>query len=274
MKFFLSLFVFTFLSVVQQNEQQPASDSTASDQHQIERLDTRSTLSDSMSVMETAIQSKSATTEINTTEETKDAKPHSNHLARPERTPVSFTGFIIGSLLLSFLASIMGFYFFYRKKAAQFNEEKNQLFYQLVTARENNQSLKLENQELEAQLAKTKALQTKDPANILEQKIVLPGKQKTILKIGDILYVQSQKNAISIVTNNEPIWVWETLMNFKSTLPDSEFCRAHRSYLINLNEVVSYSKKSVILSNNQEVKIGQTYSAELMEKLQSRASNR
>ena len=49
------------------------------------------------------------------------------------------------------------------------------------------------------------------------------------------------------------------LKNMESSLPASMFMRVHRSYIINLNYVSSYTKGRVFLDGDDYVPIGESY---------------
>jgi two-component system LytT family response regulator len=61
--------------------------------------------------------------------------------------------------------------------------------------------------------------------------------------------------------------VSKTLKHFENLLKESSFARVHKSYLVNVNEVVKYKKGkggSVILSNGKEVLVSSSKKANLL----------
>ncbi|MGB3150291.1 MAG: LytTR family DNA-binding domain-containing protein [Maribacter sp.] len=91
----------------------------------------------------------------------------------------------------------------------------------------------------------------------IEGKLTLPqldGFQ--VLNIKDILYCKADDNYTEIYLENKKILVSKTLKYFEDALSDFPFARIHKSYLVNVNEVVKYRKGkggSVIISNGKEL---------------------
>lgn len=91
----------------------------------------------------------------------------------------------------------------------------------------------------------------------IEGKLTLPqldGFQ--VLNITDILYCKADDNYTEIYLENKKILVSKTLKYFEDALSDFPFARIHKSYLVNVNEVVKYRKGkggSVIISNGKEL---------------------
>ena len=80
-----------------------------------------------------------------------------------------------------------------------------------------------------------------------------------VINISDILYCKADDNytEIHLNTNKKKI-VSKTLKYFEDILIDGSFARVHKSYLVNVNEVVKYVKGkggSVVLSNGKEIMV-------------------
>ncbi|MDO1513514.1 LytTR family DNA-binding domain-containing protein [Maribacter confluentis] len=77
-----------------------------------------------------------------------------------------------------------------------------------------------------------------------------------ILNIPEILYCKADDNYTEIYLVNTKILVSKTLKYFEDALADFPFARVHKSYLVNVNEVVKYRKGkggSVVMSNGKEL---------------------
>ena len=89
-----------------------------------------------------------------------------------------------------------------------------------------------------------------------------------ILNTADILYCKADDNYTEIyLNNNKKKLVSKTLKYFEEALTDSSFARVHKSYLINVNEVVKYLKGkggSVLLSNGKEIMVSASKKAQLL----------
>ena len=77
-----------------------------------------------------------------------------------------------------------------------------------------------------------------------------------VLAVEDILFCKADDNYTELYVGKKKIVVSKTLKYFEDALADFPFARIHKSYLVNINEVVKYNKGkggSVVLSNGQEV---------------------
>ncbi|HDZ06942.1 hypothetical protein LCGC14_0051320 [marine sediment metagenome] len=95
--------------------------------------------------------------------------------------------------------------------------------------------------------------------NGVEGKLTLPQQDGfQILNIGEILYCKADDNYTEIYLLNKKILVSKTLKYFEEALAEYPFARVHKSFLVNVNEVVKYRKGkggSVVMSNGKEVMV-------------------
>jgi len=91
----------------------------------------------------------------------------------------------------------------------------------------------------------------------VEGKITLPQQDGfQVLNVNDIIYCKADDNYTEIYLENKKILVSKTLKYFEDALADFDFARIHKSYLVNVNEVVKYRKGkggSVVVSNGKEL---------------------
>lgn len=89
-----------------------------------------------------------------------------------------------------------------------------------------------------------------------------------ILNTSDIMYCKADDNYTEIyLNNNKKKLVSKTLKYFEEALNNSNFARVHKSYLVNVNEVVKYIKGkggSVVLSNGKEIIVSASKKAGLL----------
>ncbi len=89
-----------------------------------------------------------------------------------------------------------------------------------------------------------------------------------VINIADILYCKADDNYTEIYLNsNKKKLVSKTLKYFEDALSDTNFARVHKSYLVNVNEIVKYIKGkggSVILSNGKEISVSASRKSELL----------
>ncbi|MDD7884445.1 LytTR family DNA-binding domain-containing protein [Flavivirga sp. 57AJ16] len=89
-----------------------------------------------------------------------------------------------------------------------------------------------------------------------------------VINMSDILYCKADDNYTEIYLNtNKKKLVSKTLKYFEDTLNNASFVRVHKSYLVNVNEVVKYVKGkggSVVLSNGKEVMVSASKKSDLL----------
>ncbi len=102
----------------------------------------------------------------------------------------------------------------------------------------------------------------------VEGKLTLPQQDGfQILNITDILYCKADDNYTEIFLSDKKILVSKTLKYFEDALIDFAFARVHKSYLVNVNEVVKYRKGkggSVVMSNGKEVMVSASKKKEFL----------
>ncbi|MFK5972131.1 MAG: LytTR family DNA-binding domain-containing protein [Flavobacteriaceae bacterium] len=91
----------------------------------------------------------------------------------------------------------------------------------------------------------------------VEGKITLPQQDGfQVLNVSEILYCKADDNYTEIYLENKKFLVSKTLKYFEEALSSFPFARIHKSYLVNVNEVVKYKKGkggSVVISNGKEL---------------------
>lgn len=102
----------------------------------------------------------------------------------------------------------------------------------------------------------------------VEGKITLPQQDGfQVLNVAEILYCQADDNYTHIFLENKKILVSKTLKYFEEALSDFAFARIHKSYLVNVNEVVKYRKGkggSVVVSNGKELLVSASRKKEFL----------
>ncbi|QHI38204.1 Sensory transduction protein LytR [Kordia antarctica] len=103
---------------------------------------------------------------------------------------------------------------------------------------------------------------------MINGKITIPQQDGfQVLNVAEIIYCKADDNYTEIYINNSKIVVSKTLKHFEDILEKYPFARVHKSFLVNVNEVVKYKKGkggSVVLSNGKEVMVSSTKKANLL----------
>ncbi|TMU54343.1 LytR/AlgR family response regulator transcription factor [Flagellimonas algicola] len=101
-----------------------------------------------------------------------------------------------------------------------------------------------------------------------EGKITLPQQDGfQVLEVGDIYFCKADDNYTEIYLEHKKILVSKTLKYFEDALNSYAFARIHKSYLVNVAEVVKYKKGkggSVVLSNGKELSVSASKKATLL----------
>ncbi len=87
------------------------------------------------------------------------------------------------------------------------------------------------------------------------------------LKYDDILWVEALENYVIVNSYNEKFTIHFTMKSIESQLPDSQFKRVHRSYIVNVRKINRIEDNSVFIKSNEGVKvipIGKAYKDKFM----------
>ena len=102
----------------------------------------------------------------------------------------------------------------------------------------------------------------------VEGKITLPQQDGfQVLNVADIVFCKADDNYTEIHLESKKILVSKTLKYFEEALSEFPFARIHKSYLVNVNEVVKYKKGkggSVIVSNGKELMVSASKKKDLL----------
>jgi len=90
-----------------------------------------------------------------------------------------------------------------------------------------------------------------------DQLIIKDSGENTMITFGDILYIEAAGAYSKIVTDSKNFIASKTLKSIESSLPKS-FIRIHRSYIVPLNQIASYSSSTVCLKNGNQLALSKT----------------
>jgi DNA-binding LytR/AlgR family response regulator len=83
----------------------------------------------------------------------------------------------------------------------------------------------------------------------------------------DIIYIESLKEYVRYHTTQGRIIELNSMKRLEVDLPDHQFIRIHRSYIVALHQIQSYQNGNIILKLPLELPIGKTYKKTILEKL-------
>lgn len=80
------------------------------------------------------------------------------------------------------------------------------------------------------------------------------------VRFDEILFCEGMKDYTQIYMNGrpQPVLTLQNLKNFSSRLPESDFVRVHRSYVVSLNHIETISRNEIAIGK-KVVPIGNSY---------------
>lgn len=95
---------------------------------------------------------------------------------------------------------------------------------------------------------------------------VKSGYKQLRIKLSDVLYFEGLKDYIKIWLKNEPkpILTLMSLKTLQEELPESDFLRVHRSFIVSLNNIEEIERSQIII-NKQRITISDQYKEKFLE---------
>jgi DNA-binding LytR/AlgR family response regulator len=104
--------------------------------------------------------------------------------------------------------------------------------------------------------------------DVYNEKFIYLNINKKVHKIllEEIVFVESVKDYLTIHTLTGEIVAKHTISAFELLLPENEFLRIHRSYIVAVDKIKSFNAQCIDIGR-QELPIGPNYQARVSEKL-------
>jgi two-component system, LytTR family, response regulator len=83
----------------------------------------------------------------------------------------------------------------------------------------------------------------------------------------DISFIESMKDYVKIFTGHDVIITKQSLNSVQAMLPEKQFLRTHRSFIVSLSKIKSYTHE-VLQVDNTEIPIGKLYRNEVLKTLE------
>jgi len=97
------------------------------------------------------------------------------------------------------------------------------------------------------------------------------GQRHIRVNFNDIKYIEAQKEYVNInLINSDPVKTLIRLKNIEDILPKSNFMRIHRSYIVNLNHIVTVEHNRIIYNSKEFIVVSDTYLNKFMEFINTR----
>ena len=114
---------------------------------------------------------------------------------------------------------------------------------------------------------------------IIKQEIVSEAKETFIfvrsdrkmvkVRFKEINYIESLSDYVKIFTDKETIITRETISNIESKLPSNEFLRTHRSYIVSIPKIDSFTNEFLEL-DKKAIPISRSYKENVLQKLEGK----
>lgn len=99
------------------------------------------------------------------------------------------------------------------------------------------------------------------------QLVFKDGANTVFINYEDIYYIESENNYLTIFCVSKKYMCRQTIETFLDELTSPMFFKPHRSYIVNLSNVVSYSKKDITLSNHKVIPLSRSSSEDFEKQL-------
>ncbi|TCI85518.1 LytR/AlgR family response regulator transcription factor [Tenacibaculum sp. M341] len=103
--------------------------------------------------------------------------------------------------------------------------------------------------------------------NALNNFIFVRADRKMVkINFEEILYIESLSDYIKIHTINKTITTRESISNIETKLPSFSFLRSHRSYIVSISKITSFTNEYIEI-NNKALPISRSYKESVLQKL-------
>lgn len=92
--------------------------------------------------------------------------------------------------------------------------------------------------------------------------------EKKMVKVflRNILFIESRKDYVLVKTTDRDLITYQTMNHFEETLPDAQFIRVHRSYIVAVEKITAVTATTIEMEK-QEIPIGGIYQKEVWRRL-------
>lgn len=90
------------------------------------------------------------------------------------------------------------------------------------------------------------------------------GKDQVKIYYKDIIYIESIKDYLKIITADRSYITYERLMHMEEKLPEGKFLRIHKSYIIAVGKVKAFRNDSVVIGST-DLPVGRVFKQKFLE---------
>lgn len=107
-----------------------------------------------------------------------------------------------------------------------------------------------------------------EPVELEKNDFIFVRSDRKMIKINfsEVHYIESLSDYLKIHLEDKTIITRETISNLETMLPQNDFLRVHRSYIVALAKIQSYTNEEVEVGNHQ-IPISRSYKDEVLKRL-------
>ncbi|MFT3827606.1 MAG: LytTR family DNA-binding domain-containing protein [Chitinophagaceae bacterium] len=114
-------------------------------------------------------------------------------------------------------------------------------------------------------------------AGSIDKIFITAGRNNTVVAVKDILYILSSSPYIAIHTAHKKHLQQQTLKSIAGQLDNRQFARIHKSAIVNIQKVTSYTSRlngdyDVTLENGEQLRLSRNYAANFKHCMESKSS--
>ncbi|MDZ7716439.1 MAG: LytTR family DNA-binding domain-containing protein [Balneolaceae bacterium] len=120
-----------------------------------------------------------------------------------------------------------------------------------------------------SKLKEEKEIQSKERSELVSsQRYAFVKVDKTLHRVDfdKIYYIESDKDYIKIVLEDKNLMLLQTLKHWIKMLPNDEFARAHKSYIVNIAHINKIAGNQIMIGS-KNIPIGRHYKQDFMDKI-------
>ncbi len=112
--------------------------------------------------------------------------------------------------------------------------------------------------------------QIKDESNPKKNNFIFVRSDRKMVKINfsEINYIESLSDYIKIYLDNKTVVTRETISNIETKLPQNDFIRVHRSFIIAISKIESFTNEFIEI-NKKAIPISRSYKPAVLNKLEN-----
>lgn len=94
------------------------------------------------------------------------------------------------------------------------------------------------------------------------------------INLSDIRYIESQREYLRIfLDNHPPVMTLQSMNRMEEFLPERQFMRVHRSFIVNLDKITTIERNRIIFDKNVYIPVSDQYKARFQEFLDTNFMN-